>query len=110
LQGWLEALRTELLHSGVHVMWVCPGFTASNIRNAALNKDGEAQGESPLEESSLMPADVCAREILKAIEHRKRTLVLTFNGKRTIFLNKLFPGWTDKLVHKFFFKNNELSK
>ena len=37
LQGWLEAIRTELIESGVHVMWVCPGFTASNIRNAALN-------------------------------------------------------------------------
>ena len=27
LNGWLEALRTELLDSGVNVMWVCPGFT-----------------------------------------------------------------------------------
>jgi NAD(P)-dependent dehydrogenase (short-subunit alcohol dehydrogenase family) len=26
LQGWLEALRTELLHDKVNVMWVCPGF------------------------------------------------------------------------------------
>ncbi len=28
LQGWLESLRTELLDSGVHVMWVSPGFTS----------------------------------------------------------------------------------
>jgi short-subunit dehydrogenase len=110
LQGWLEAIRTELLHTGVHVMWVCPGFTASNIRNAALNQDGIAQGESPLDEDTLMPAQECAQEILKAIGQRKRTLVLTFNGKRTILLNKLFPSWTDKLVHKFFFKGNELKK
>ena len=34
----LEAIRTELIDDGVHVMWVCPGFTASNIRNAALNE------------------------------------------------------------------------
>ena len=43
LNGWLEALRTELLHSGVNVMWVCPGFTKSNIRNAALNHEGYPQ-------------------------------------------------------------------
>jgi len=110
LQGWLEAIRTELLHTGVHVMWVCPGFTASNIRNAALNERGIPQGESPLDEAELMPAPACAHEIIKAIEHRKRTLVLTFNGKRTIFMNKLFPSLTDKLVYKFFFKNNELTK
>ncbi len=29
-----------------------------------------------------MTAEECSREILKSIEHRKRTLVLTFNGKR----------------------------
>ncbi len=31
VNGWLEALRTELLETGVNVMWVCPGFTTSNI-------------------------------------------------------------------------------
>jgi len=110
LQGWLEAIRTELLHTGVHVMWVCPGFTASNIRQVALNRQGQPQGESPLEEGSLMPTIACARDILKAVAQRKRTLVLTFNGKRTIFMNKFFPSLTDKLIYNFFFKNNELTK
>lgn len=110
LQGWMEALRTELLHTGVNVMWVCPGFTASNIRNAALNKDGNPQGESPMDESSLMTAEEVSRHVIKAIELRKRTLVLTFTGKRTVFMNRFFPSWTDKLVYKFFFKNGELVK
>src|SRR6476619_3662120 len=35
LQGWLEAIRTELASDDVNVMWVCPGFTTSNIRNVA---------------------------------------------------------------------------
>lgn len=110
LQGWLEAIRTELFDDGVHVMWVCPGFTASNIRNAALNKDGNAQGESPLDESKLMTADEVAEEILQAIKKRKRTLVLTFTGKRTVFMNKFFPAWSDKLVKNFFFKEGKLIK
>ena len=91
-------------------MWVCPGFTSSNIRNAALNKDGQAQGESPLDEASLMPAEECAQYILTAIEKRKRTLVLTFTGKQTVIMNKLFPAWADKLVRKFYFKNGQLIK
>jgi short-subunit dehydrogenase len=110
LQGWLEAIRTELLHSGVHVMWVCPGFTASNIRQAALNKEGEAQGESPLDESKLMTAEECARRILSAIEKRKRTLVMTFRGKQAVFMNKFFPGLTDKMIRNFFYKSGELVK
>src|SRR6476659_3938186 len=110
LQGWLEAIRTELLEADVHVMWVCPGFTASNIRNAALNKKGEQQGESPLDESKLMSAEECARIILHAIEKRKRTVVMTFTGKRTVLLNKFFPGFTDKMTRKFFYNKGALVK
>lgn len=110
VNGWLEALRTEMLNSGVHVMWVCPGFTTSNIRNAALNKDAKPQGESPLDEKKLMSAEECARHIIKAIEKRKRTLLLTFEGRQTIFMNKFFPAWADKLVRNYFFKNDQLIK
>lgn len=110
LNGWLEALRTEMLAKDVHVMWVCPGYTTSNIRNAALNAEAEPQGESPLDESKLMSAEDCARHIIKAITDKKRTLVLTATGKQTIFLNRFFPSFADKMVKKFFFKNNMLVK
>lgn len=110
LNGWLEALRTELLHQQVNVMWVCPGFTKSNIRNAALNGEAVAQGESPLDESSLMSSEECAQHILKAIEKRRRTLILTFKGKQTVWMNKFFAKLTDKLTYNFFFKNGKLIK
>ncbi len=110
VQGFLEAIRTELMGDGVNVMWVCPGFTTSNIRNTALNKDAQSHGETPMDEGKMMPADVCARYILRAIRKRKRTLVLTFTGKRTVFLQKFFPKLADKLVRKFFFKDGELVK
>ena len=110
LQGWLESIRTELMHDGVHVMWVCPGFTTSNIRNAALNKDAQSHGETPMDEEKMMSSEECADHILRAIRKKKRTLVLTFTGKRTVFLNKFFPKLTDRLVYKFFFKDGELVK
>jgi len=110
MNGFLESLRTELLDTGVNVMWVCPGFTASNIRNAALNKDGDPQGASPLDEGSLMTSEECATLILTAIEKRKRSFVFSFNDKRTVLLNKLIPSAADKFVRKFFFKNGELIK
>lgn len=110
VNGWLEALRTELLDTGVNVMWVCPGFTTSNIRNMALNEEALPQGESPMDEAKMMSAAECAIHIAKAIEKRKRTLVLTFTGKQTVFINKFFPKWADKLVRKHFFRNGELVK
>ena len=110
MRGWLEALRSELIHSDVHVMWVSPGFTASNIRNTALNEKGQLQGESPLDENKLMSAEECANYIIRAIEKGKRTLVLTSSGKLAVFMNKFFPSWSDKLMYNHFFKDKRLAK
>lgn len=110
MQGWLEAIKTELMADKVHVMWVCPGFTTSNIRNAALNAEGNSHGETPMNENKMMSAAECAEQMLRAIRRKKRTLVLTFTGKRTVFLQKFFPSLADKLTHRFFFKKGKLIK
>ena len=98
LQGFLESLRIENLKNNLHVMVACPGFTASNIRNTALGKDGKAQGESPRDEKTMMSADEVAVHICNAITKRRRTLILSQQGKMTVLLNKFFPKWMDKQV------------
>lgn len=99
MNGFLEALRTEMLPKGVHILTACPGFTASNIRNTALAKDGKPQGESPRDEQKMMTAEEVAEHILQATYARKATLVLTRQGRLTVFLNKWLPKkWIDKLV------------
>jgi len=110
LQGWLESLKTELAGDGVHVMWISPGFTSSNIRNTALNSQGQRQEENPMDEGKMMTAEECARHILKAIKNKKRSLVMTFTGKETVFMQKFFPSLADKLVRKFYFKEGKLIK
>jgi short-subunit dehydrogenase len=104
MQGFMEALRTELLNTGVHVMWVSPGFTSSNIRNVARSADGSPQQETPLKEDQLMSAEECASIILDAAAKRKRTVVMTLQGKITVWLNKLFPSLADSLIYKHFLK------
>lgn len=99
LNGFLEVLRTEMLKKGVHVLTACPGFTASNIRKRSLTKDGQAQGDSPRDEQKMMTAEECARHIYRATIRRKKILILTTQGKFTVFLNKWFPGLTDTLVY-----------
>jgi dehydrogenase/reductase SDR family member 7B len=99
LNGFLEVLRTELLKTGVHVLTACPGFTASNIRKRSLTRDGSAQGDSPRNEEKMMTAEECARHIYNATVKRKRTLILTTQGKLAVFLNKWFPAFADKMVY-----------
>ena len=104
MNGFFEALRTELMHRGVHVLVACPGFTSSNIRNAALTADGSSQGSSPRDEGKMMTAEEVAKGIYKAVLKRKRDVIFTTQGKLAVFLNKWMPGRMDKMVINVFAK------
>lgn len=99
INGFMDALRVENLKTGIHVLTACPGFTASNIRNTALDKHGMQQGESTLHEEKMMTAGQVAQIIADGVENRSRTLIMTGQGKLTVFLNKFLPRLLDKLVY-----------
>lgn len=107
MNGFLDALRVENLHTGVNVLTACPGFTASNIRNTALNKEGKQQGESSLDEQKMMTSEEVARIIADGVANRARTLIMTGQGKLTVTLSKFFPAWLDKLVYNVFTKEKD---
>lgn len=104
MNGFMESLRTELLKTGVHLMVACPGFTTSNIRVSALAKDGASHGETSMEEGKMMSAEEVAVIMADGVAKRARTLVITGQGKLTVWLNKLLPSLADTLVFKHFTK------
>jgi len=107
MNGFLDSLRVENLKTGVHVLTACPGFTASNIRNTALNSEGKQQGESTLEEQKMMTSDEVAKIIADGIENRSRTLIMTGQGKLTVALSKFIPAFLDKMVYNVFTKERD---
>jgi len=100
MNGFYEALRTEVMKRGVHILVVSPGFTGTNIRKAALTADGSIQGESPRNEKKMMSADTVADKTYQAVINKKRDLVLTNQGKLVVNLNKFLPGLVDSIVYK----------
>ncbi|HAH25908.1 MAG TPA: short chain dehydrogenase [Prolixibacteraceae bacterium] len=100
IRGFLDTLRIENLKKGLHVLVAAPGFTASEVRQAALTNDGSQQGETPRDESKMMSSEECAHHIVRAIQKRKRSLILTFTeGKLTVFLGKFFPALLDRFTY-----------
>ena len=97
--GFLEALRIENMKKDLHVLVAAPGFTSSNIRKTALAANGSPQGESPRHEDRLMPAEEVARHIYNAIKKRKRSLILSNEGRSTVLLKRLAPALLDKLIY-----------
>jgi dehydrogenase/reductase SDR family protein 7B len=101
LDGFMQSLRIENLKNDLHVGIVYPGYTASNIRNVALNKNGKSQMESPLDEGKLMPAERVADTIVEMVKSRRRQKILTNLGHLSKWLNTFFPSWVDGMVYRF---------
>ena len=99
MTGFLETLRIENLKKGIHVMVACPGFTASNVRFAALTADGSQQGETPRDEAKMMTPEEVARIVARGIRKRKRLCLMEIEGRATHFVKKFAPGFLDRMFY-----------
>ncbi len=104
IRGFLDTLRVEHLYDNLHVMVFSPGFTASNIRNAALTADGSPQGLTPRNEEKMMSAEKVAEYLEKGLRKRKNEIILTTTGKLYVFLRKILPRLADSLCYKYMAK------
>ncbi len=98
MDGFLNTLRLENMKKKLNVLIVHPGFTSSNIRNMALDKNGQAQKETPRDEEKMMSSEKVAQIIAKATLKRERDLILTPQGKLVVWLHRNFPGITDRII------------
>lgn len=99
MTGFLDTIRVENCKKGIHVMTACPGFTATNVRFAALTADGSSQGETPRKEDKMMTPEEVAKRIAKGIKQRKRLLLMEFEGRATHFIKKFSPRFLDRMFY-----------
>ena len=99
MQGFFDTLRIELGGTGVDVLVVSPGFVATDIRQRALGANGQPLGQSPRDESKgNMSVDECVRQIVCAMELRKREHLMTLKGKVTPWAKLIAPGFVDRIA------------
>ncbi len=98
--GFFEALRTELIGSGVSVTIAYPGVVATEIRRRGFGPDGQPAGRSGLDEGGAMPVETCARLILDGTRARRRDIVMGAKGKLGRWLKLIAPGLVDRLAIK----------
>jgi short-subunit dehydrogenase len=99
LQGFFDSLRIELAGTGVDVLVVSPGPVATSIHTRRLAGDGKLSDESLSRPNDRgMPVGQCARQIVRAIERRRRELVMTASGKAGQWIKLIAPGLTDRFV------------
>ncbi|MCJ8168469.1 SDR family oxidoreductase [Atopomonas sediminilitoris] len=98
LHGLFDTLRVELKDSGVNVMLVCPGFTATDIRKNALVGDGSVTHQPPLAMGKVLSAQDVAEAIYTGALKRKRLLVLSNVDWRARLLARFFPRVFERLL------------
>ncbi len=89
LTAFADALRVELVGSGVHVGIVYVGFTENDPDKTVFRGDGSQ--EAITRSSQTSQTDV-ARAIFSAIRRRKKRAYLTVYGPLLRFAERFFPG------------------
>lgn len=103
LCGFSESLRAELVRRGVHVLLVNPGLIETPFREHLV----EDRLQSREKRRRAMSAGQCARIIVRAMQRRTNEVVITFDGKLLVWLNRLFPRLVDWLLAKYAEKYQE---
>ena len=98
LHGLFETLRAELKGSGVHIMLVCPGFTATDLRKNALVGDGSVTQQPPLAIGKVASAQDVAEAIYQGALRRRRLLVLSNVNWRARLLARFFPRLFERVL------------
>jgi NAD(P)-dependent dehydrogenase (short-subunit alcohol dehydrogenase family) len=98
LHGLFDSLRSEVAASGVDVMIVCPGFTATGIGAAALDGNGQVTKHPQSTVGRVALPENVADTVFRAAQRRRRLLVLSAAGKATQLLTKLFPALYERLM------------
>ncbi|WP_339080052.1 SDR family oxidoreductase [Pseudomonas sp. TMP9] len=98
LHGLFETLRYELTGSGVNVMLVCPGFTATDLRKNALVGDGSVAAQPPLAMGKVASAQDVAEAIYRGALKRRRLLVLSNVDWRARVLARFFPQLFERVL------------
>lgn len=97
LRGWSEALRAELSRDSIGVLLVSPGTIDTEFFDHLVGSDqpmpwGKQKGISP---------EKAARQIVRAMRHRRHEIYPNWRGRLLVWLNRCCPGLVDRLMSRY---------
>jgi dehydrogenase/reductase SDR family member 7B len=98
MKGFFESLRIEEAALGIQVNMVYPGSIQTNISKFAVNEKGEAHDQQDRRQSGGMPADQCARIIVRGMERNKADILVGRREVLLVYIRRYFPGLFYRLV------------
>ncbi len=81
-----QSLRAELDQTGISLMVVYPGYTDTDFFAREKNVGGAVRPRRPY-----APSEKVARAIVRAVEHNKKEMTLSFEGRALSPVENIFP-------------------
>jgi dehydrogenase/reductase SDR family member 7B len=98
LIGFFDSLRAEEAANGITVTMICPGFVSTNASRNALHGDGTPHGKMDELIAHGLTSDECARQIVRAIERRRREVYIAGKEKFALYLSRFAPGLFSRIM------------
>ena len=93
MMGFFDALRGEVVHDGISVHTIVPGYIRTAIAEHALKGDGSEMGYTDSAIAGGMDADRCAAVIVKGLRRGKPEIPVGEGFEmHALWIKRLFPG------------------
>lgn len=100
LHGFYESLMLEQEENGLYVTIACPGKINTNISMNALTGSGDKHGVMDHNQSTGMPVSECVSILLKAVEKKKKEILIGSKEIKAVTLKRFFPQIFWKIIRK----------
>ncbi len=91
LHGFYESLALEEAKNNIHVTITCPGKINTPISTNALTQNGEKHGVMDHNQETGMSAEKCVAILLKAVEKKKREVLIGNKEILAVYLKRYLP-------------------
>jgi len=100
LHGLTDALRMEEAQmpadERIDIVLISPSTTSSSFFDNALRSEGNAA-----QNSRAMSPEAVAKQTVRAVERRRRELILSSSGKLLVWADRLWPSLMSRLLGRF---------
>jgi short-subunit dehydrogenase len=96
VQGFSEALRSELAKDGIDVLLVNPGLTQTNFSKNMIEQKAKMQ----LDHLRGMTSEQVANLTLDALARGSNEVTFTLQGRLLLLVNRFFPWFVDRMTRR----------
>ena len=98
LHGYYESLSLEEEHNGIAITIACPGKINTPISTNAVNAEGTRYGIMDHNQETGMPVEVCVNQMLKALQNKKREVLIGNKEIWAVKIKRFFPSLFWKII------------